>query len=173
VSKSRFEDPPNSRRLDGALHSLAVLAGTLVLGCSSVSIQRLEPRTGSVQLADSVVVLSELPSVPYRSIARIEVRDRGRGRSAAQLREKLIATARELGADAVVVDPPSTRRGWFIGPGLVSHYDDLMVTGLAIVLQPAQSRLGGADGSTPDLSLERTSPGALRSLRSASSPGRR
>jgi Holliday junction resolvasome RuvABC ATP-dependent DNA helicase subunit len=84
-------------------------------------------------------VLTAFPSAAYRAIGRIQVRDRGLGRTEAQLRRKLIAAASELGADAVVLDRSSTRRsvGSLLEPFVL--YDDLLVSGVAIVRQPLGS----------------------------------
>ena len=133
MSKSRLSEQLRSPHVLRGLPVLAAIVLTFNLGCTSVSVQRLEPRGSAIKPADTVAILDEVPSVPYRALARIEVRDRGRGRSAARLREKLIATASKLGANAVVLESPSTYRSLFVAPWVVSHYDDLMVSGLAIV----------------------------------------
>jgi hypothetical protein len=85
------------------------------------------------------MVLHELPSGPYRAIARIEVRDRGLGQSAAQLRQKLIAAAARIGANAIILDPASTRRSVGAAPGGIGLYDDLVVSGLAVIQQSPRS----------------------------------
>jgi hypothetical protein len=148
---SRLSEQQDSPHRPRGLPVLAVLVLTLNLGCASVSIQRLEPLDTTTEPADSVAILNEIPAVPYRALARIEVRDRGRGRSAAQLREKLIATASSLGANAIVLESPSTRRRLFVFPGLVSHYDDLMVSGLAIIRQLSRGGHGSAGDVTPEV----------------------
>lgn len=148
MPKSRFSEQSHSH-LPRGLAFLAVLVLTFNLGCASVSIQRFEPLAAAGRPAESVAVLDELPSVPYRAIARIEVRDRGLGRSSAQLRDKLIATAATLGANAVVLESPSTPRGLFIAPGVVSLYDDLMVAGLAIIQELPQGGSATADDLAP------------------------
>ena len=147
MSKSRLSEQTRSPHLSRGFPVAAVLALTFNLGCTSVSIQRLEPLDAAVEPADSVAVLNELPSVPYRAVARIEVRDLGLGRTPAQLREKLIAKASSLGANAVVLELPTAPRGLFVAPGVVSLYDDLTVSGLAIIQQLPQ---GGSGSGTAD-----------------------
>ena len=159
MSKNRLSKQPRSPHAHRSPLAFALLALTLNLGCASVSIQRFEPADIAVMPAVSLAILKELPSVPYRAIARIEVRDRGLGRSSAELRDELIATALGLGANAVVLESLSTPRSLFVAPGVVSLYDDLVVSGLAIIQQLPQGGSSTAHDLTPNPSLQRTLPG--------------
>jgi hypothetical protein len=120
-----------------AARAVALLAGGLTLACASVSIQRLEPATTQRAPTTGVILLHGFPSTPYQALARIEVRDRGLGRSAAALRAKLMDAASQLGANAVVLEPTSTRRSVGGSPGPIGLYDDVVFAGTAIVHQPS------------------------------------
>ena len=116
-----------------------LLAAAIQLACATVSVQRLEPKVSLPQPTERVLLLEEAPSIPYRALARIEVRDRGRGVSVETLRAQLAEAASKLGADAVVLEPTSTPRGVFVIPGIISVYDDLMVAGTAIAFTTKRS----------------------------------
>lgn len=117
-----------------------LLAAAIQLACATVSVQRLEPKVSLPQPTEQVLLLEEIPpTTPYRALARIEVRDRGRGVSVETLQAQLVEAASELGADAVVLEPTSTPRGVFVIPGVISLYDDLMVAGTAITFTTKSS----------------------------------
>ena len=99
------------------------------MACASTNVQWLERRALPPRLASSIAILETAPTRPYRGLARIEVRDRGLGRSEERLRKKLIAKAADLGADAVITEPAVTRRafGWFV------LFDDKVLAGTAVV----------------------------------------
>ena len=116
-----------------------LFAAAIQLACATVAVQRLEPKVSLPQPTERVLLLEELPSTPYRALARIEVRDRGRGVSVETLQAQLVEAASKLGADAVVLEPTSTPRGVFVIPGVISVYDDLMVAGTAIAFATKRS----------------------------------
>ena len=116
-----------------------LLAAAIQLACATVSVHRFEPKASLPQPTERVLLLEELPSTPYRALARIEVRDRGRGVSVETLQAQLVEAASKLGADAVVLEPTSTPRGVFVIPGVVSLYDDLTVAGTAIAFAAKRS----------------------------------
>ena len=101
----------------------------LLMACASTNVQWLERRALPPQPVSSIAVLETAPARPYRGLARIEVRDRGLGRSEERLRKKLMAKAAEIGADAVITEPVVTRRafGWFV------LFDDKVLAGTAVV----------------------------------------
>lgn len=124
--------PRRRQALQRARSGTAILCALAGFACASVDIQRLDPVVRPSRPASEVAVLEELPAGPHRLLARIEVRDRGRGRSARALREELLGAAAELGADAVVFEDPANRRSIGGAPGPIGLYDDLVVAGIAI-----------------------------------------
>jgi sugar phosphate isomerase/epimerase len=117
----------------------ALAAALLVGGCASVAVDRyVRPERGAraARTAADVVLLDEAPASPNTALARIEVRDRGLGRSVERLRRKLASAAAELGADAVVLEPTTTRRSIGGSPYPIGLYDDRVVAGTAIVHEP-------------------------------------
>ena len=131
----------------------ALLSAILSSACASVTILPLDPAPPPMTDPSRIAVLDDFPSTPYRAIARIQVRDWGIGRTEAFLRRQLLATAAELGAEAVVLERPSTRRTFGGYPGPFGLYDDLLVAGTAIVAEPqtcAWTPDPHCEGSSPD-----------------------
>ncbi len=122
-----------ARVLPGRTVTAALLAVALT-GCATIVVERIGSAAPAARSASEVRLLDAWPAEPYRSIARIEVRDRGLGRSPERLRAKLVAAAAGLGADAVVLDLEGTRRAVAGVPGHIGIYDDPVVAGTAIVV---------------------------------------
>jgi hypothetical protein len=120
-------------RVGRAVEALVLSAVLAVAGCASVRVEPGGETARAPRPVASVQVLDAVPAAPYRSIARIEVRDRGLGREARDLRTKLVSEAARLGADAVVFEEPSTRRSVGLTPHPIGLYDELVVAGTAIV----------------------------------------
>lgn len=118
-------------------HPLVALALVAALGCRSVVVTPFERLERSARPVSAVAVLKEAPSAPYRALARIDVRDRGLGRTPSQLRAKLVAAAAGLGADAVVVEDVRTQVSVGGSPQPVGLYDEAIVSGTAIVFEAA------------------------------------
>jgi hypothetical protein len=106
-----------------------VVVGLLSTGCASTRVERLGTEVLPGRPVSEVVVLQLPPGPAYRPLARIEVHDRGLGRSEAALRALLVEEAADLGADAVAIEPLTTERafGWFV------LFDDKVLVGTALV----------------------------------------
>jgi hypothetical protein len=79
----------------------------LAVGCINTNVQLLDHAVRPAQLPDSVAVLSETPDQPYAVIAVVKASSSTAFDSFADLRDRLIAEAAMLGADAVILGPES------------------------------------------------------------------
>lgn len=76
----------------------------------------LDPSPRPAKHVDSIAVLLDEPTLPYRSVALIEVSDQSWGLSLTELANKMKAEAAKLGADAVIIGTQSSNSGAVIVP---------------------------------------------------------
>jgi len=79
----------------------------LAVGCMNTNVQLLDRAVRPAQVPDSVAVLSETPDQPYTVIAVVKASSSTAFDSFADLRNRLVAEAATLGADAVILGPES------------------------------------------------------------------
>lgn len=96
--------------------ALIVASCVFAAGCVTSQLHRLDPDVRPTRDPGTVAVLDRVPDQPHRVIARIESRSATVFTSFADLREKIVAQAAQLGADAVVVGPGSRETEFIILP---------------------------------------------------------
>lgn len=110
------------------------------LACTKADILVLDPSPRPAKPADSVAVLLDEPTTPYRSVALIEVSDESWGLSLTQLGNKMKAEAAKLGGDAVIIGTTSSSSGAVIIPVgstfIASPTSEKKLVGKVIVYTP-------------------------------------
>ena len=90
--------------------SLPIFLGSLAcltsIGCSNVQVLRLTSETFSPRSVEEVAILSQEPSTPYIRIAELNETSSS---SVPTLQGHILKKAAQLGADAVMFSPSSTR----------------------------------------------------------------
>jgi hypothetical protein len=100
--------------------ALVVVVSVLATGCVTAQLHRLDPVVRPARVAAEVAVLDAVPDRPHQLIARVEFRSATVFTSFADLRQRIVAQAAQLGADAIVVGPGSTNTEFiFLPTGMV------------------------------------------------------
>lgn len=112
---------------------LLALLGS-ALACAPVTeVTRLDPGRYPARPAAAVEVLEAFPSDrPYTSLARVEISDGGWEESRAEMVARVRTEAARVGADAVVVEPTTTRRLTGASVQGFGRYNERVVYGTAI-----------------------------------------
>jgi hypothetical protein len=110
----------------------------------STNVMRLDPAPHRARPAEDVAVLEALPDGrAYTSLARIEVSDACMEQERAAMVARVRKEAAALGADAIVVERTTTRRGTSGAGALfgrLSRCDERVVAGTAIVYAAPPAR---------------------------------
>ncbi len=81
----------------------------VAIGCINTNVQRLDHALRPARSTDSIAVLLEKPDRPYTVIAIVESSTSTAFDSFEDLRQKMIAEAASLGADALILGPEKTK----------------------------------------------------------------
>lgn len=107
----------------------------LTAGCIQADVRRLDQAVRPARSPDEVTVLQAEPQQPYAVIAVVESRTDALFRSFDDLRQRMIAEAAQLGGDALIVGPESTKSTFILVPPAMIRSDQKRLTGKIIVLE--------------------------------------
>jgi hypothetical protein len=92
----------------------------LVLSCVKADVQRLDQIVRPARSPDSIAVLAERPQQPYTVIATIQSKGESAFDSFDDLRRKMVVEAAQIGGDALILGPESTKSTFLIlSPALI------------------------------------------------------
>jgi hypothetical protein len=89
--------------------ALGVALCILTAGCISTSVRHLDPTPRPARAADAVAALDARPDRPYTVVAVVRARSSTVFDSFGDLRRKLMDRAAQLGGEAVILGPRSTK----------------------------------------------------------------
>ncbi len=112
--------------------ALPIFAFILAVGCVKMKVQQTDDVARPIRSPDSVTVLDAKPEQPYTVIAVVESSSEEVYRSFDDLRQKMIAEAAQLGGDALILAPESTKTNVIFVPYPI-FYDKKQLTGEVIV----------------------------------------
>jgi hypothetical protein len=105
----------------------------LAVGCVRADVRRLDQVVRPARSPDSIAVLLEEPQQPYSVIATIESTGETVFDSFNDLRRKMIAEAAQIGGDALILGPESTKSTFIILPTALIKSDRKELTAEVIV----------------------------------------
>jgi hypothetical protein len=105
----------------------------LAVGCVRADVRRLDQVVRPARSPDSIAVLLEEPQQPYSVIATIESTGETVFDSFNDLRRKMIAEAAQIGGDALILGPESTKSTFIILPTALLKSDRKELTAEVIV----------------------------------------
>ncbi len=105
----------------------------LAVGCVRADVRRLDQVVRPARSPDSIAVLLEEPQQPYSVIATIESTGETVFDSFNDLRRKMIAEAAQIGGDALILGPKSTKSTFIILPTALIKSDRKELTAEVIV----------------------------------------
>jgi hypothetical protein len=105
----------------------------LAVGCVRANVRQLDQVVRPARSPDSVTVLLEKPQQPYTVIATIESRGETVFDSFDDLRRRMIVEAAQIGGDALILGPESTKSTFLIIPPALIKSDRKELTAEVIV----------------------------------------
>lgn len=113
-----------------------VSACVLIAGCVRTDVQRLDQVVRPIRSPDSVAVLLEPPERPHTVIATIKAKGETVFDTFGDMRRQMLAHAAQIGGDALVLGPESTKWTFVITPTALVKSDRKELTGEVIVFAP-------------------------------------
>jgi len=113
--------------------ALRICALLLAVGCVTAKVRQLDQAVRPARSPDSVTVLLEKPQRPYTVIATIESRGETVFDGFDDLRRKMVVEAAQLGGDALILGPESTKSTFIIIPTALIKSDRRELTAKVIV----------------------------------------
>jgi hypothetical protein len=114
----------------------------LVVGCVSAEVRRLDQVVRPIRSPDSVTVFLERPQQPHTVIATIQGKGESVFDSFDDIRRRMIVDAAQIGGDALILGPESTKSTFLILPTALIKSDRKELTAEVIVFN-RPSRRGG------------------------------
>ena len=105
----------------------------LAVGCVRADVRRLDQVVRPARSPDSIAVLLEKPQQPYTVIATIESTGETVFDSFDDVRRKMIVEAAQIGGDALILGPESTKSTFIILPTALIKSDRKELTAEVIV----------------------------------------